>query len=123
MGGRDRHHASWYVTEPELRRRAKIDGNHAQLVKQLREIPGVTVLSLAPIGNGCPDALIGYAGRNFLLEFKDPSKPPSKRNLTDDQAAFFLSWGGHVAKVETLAEALVELSCGEHQTGRASHRC
>lgn len=36
----------------------RVDANHSQIVKALRQC-GVSVLSLAPVGHGCPDLLIG----------------------------------------------------------------
>lgn len=88
------------------RRAAKVDVNQPAIVKGLRAIPGVSVKPLSAVGDGCPDLLVGFRGRNFLLEVKDPEKPPSKRELTLDQSVFFAGWTGQAAKVETLPEAL-----------------
>jgi hypothetical protein len=82
-----------------------VDANQAEIVKALRKIPGVRVRSLAAVGDGVPDLLVGYRGRNWLLECKDPSKPPSKRKLTEDQDEFFAVWTGQVAKIETIDDA------------------
>jgi len=65
------------------------------------------VQSLAAVGKGCPDLLVGRAGRCFLLEVKDGSKPPSARQLTPDQQAWHRSWAGHAAVVETSEAALL----------------
>ena len=53
-----------------MRRAAKIDANHGDIVEALRGI-GCSVLSLAPLGKGAPDLLVGYWGRNTILEVKD----------------------------------------------------
>ncbi len=55
---------------------------------------GATVQTLAAIGKGCPDLLVGYKGVNHLVEIKDGQKPPSARTLTEDQAAWHMNWRG-----------------------------
>ena len=55
-----------------MRRAAKVDANQAEIVQALRQI-GAVVQSLAAVGNGCPDLLVGYRNRLFLLELKDGS--------------------------------------------------
>lgn len=91
------------------RRAAKIDGNHGEIVAALRKAE-CSVVSLAKVGNGCPDLLVGRLvdgfRENFLLEVKDPSKPPSHRKLTPAQEQFFAEWNGQRAKVETVEQAL-----------------
>ena len=48
-----------------MRRAAKIDSNHAEIVAALRGI-GAYVMSLASVGGGCPDLLVGFRGHTFL---------------------------------------------------------
>jgi Holliday junction resolvase len=88
-----------------MRRHAKIDANQPDIVKSLRQA-GCSVLSLAPMGKGCVDLLVGKGGKNFMLEVKDPSQKPSQRKLTDDERAFHAAWLGQIAIVETAEEAL-----------------
>lgn len=89
-----------------MRRRGRVDGNHTEIVKALRKI-GATVQSLADIGHGTPDLLVGFRGRNVLLEVKDGSLPPSRRTLTPDEAAWSLGWkGAPVIVVYNAAEAI-----------------
>ena len=88
-----------------MRRAAKIDANHGDIVEALRGI-GCSVLSLAPLGKGAPDLLVGYWGRNTILEVKDGSKPPSKRKMTPDEEAFAEAWRGQYAVVETVEQAI-----------------
>jgi len=64
--------------------RSKTDNNQTAIVKALRAA-GCFVTSLASVGKGVPDALVGSGGKWFLLEIKDGSKPPSGRKLTDDE--------------------------------------
>lgn len=87
------------------RTRGRIDANQGEIVSALR-IAGVSVLSLAPMGKGCPDLLCGYHGRNYLLEVKDGSKIPSERKLTTAEADFFGTWQGQVCKVESIDDVL-----------------
>ena len=55
------------------------------------------------------DLLVGFRGRNYLLEVKDPSKPKADRQLTPDQVKFRDNWNGHYAVVETVEQAIAEL--------------
>lgn len=89
-----------------MRRAAKIDANHAMIVGGLRAC-GAKVLSLAAIGNGCPDLLIHHRGRFQLLEIKDGDKSPSRQRLTLDQERFHRDWPvSVVTSVEQAIEAL-----------------
>lgn len=76
-----------------MRRAAKIDANQEQVVSALRSA-GATVQSLAAIGKGCPDLLVGYNGFTFLMEVKDGNKPPSARVLTPQQQEWHRNWRG-----------------------------
>lgn len=87
-------------------RNGRRDGNHTEIVKALRQIPGVTVADTADLGRGFPDIAVGMAGKTYLFEIKDGAKPPSKRKLTPAEQAFFDEWTGHVAVVCSLDEAL-----------------
>lgn len=86
-------------------RAAKTDGNQSAIVDGLRAA-GCSVHVTSSIGGGFPDLVCAYAGRNYLFEVKDPSKPLSDRKLTPDQARFFGAWRGQVCVVETLEDAL-----------------
>ncbi len=89
-----------------MRRAAKIDANHTEIVQALRDA-GCEVLSLAVIGKGCPDALIYIPNQHrfVLVEIKDGKKPPSARSLTPDQVRWHLRWP--VSVVTSVDEALV----------------
>ena len=89
-----------------MRKYGKIDANHTEIISVLRKA-GYSVLSLAAVGNGCPDILVGRSGSaNILMEIKDGGKPPSKRKLTSDQRAFFATWQGQATVVKNVEEAL-----------------
>lgn len=87
-----------------MRRAARVDDNQAEIVKTLRYV-GCSVTSLASIGRGCPDIVVGYNGVNYLMEIKDGSKPPSKRKLTPDEQTWHEEWRGQVAVVESVQDA------------------
>ena len=88
-----------------MRRSARVDANQAAIVAVLRKM-GASVQSLAAIGGGCVDLLVGYRGVNHVVEIKDGDKPPSKRRLTDDQVDWHRNWrGGAVVMLESAAEA------------------
>ena len=88
-----------------MRRAARTDGNHAAIVAALRKI-GATAFSLAAVGNGCPDMVVGYRGVNLLLEVKDGARPPSERSLTAAQKEFFAAWAGQAAVVISASDAV-----------------
>lgn len=85
--------------------KARTDANQQEIVNSLRK-HGASVISLAAVGDGCPDLLVGYKGINYLLEVKDGSKVPSQKKLTKDQLKFFETWKGQAVKVESVDEAL-----------------
>ena len=88
--------------------RSKADANQPQIVAAFRRM-GATVQHLHAVGQGCPDLLVGYRGRNLLVEVKDGNKPPSKRALTNPQVEWHQGWRGSVVVVESIegVEALL----------------
>ena len=88
-----------------MRRNAKVDHNQKRVVQALRS-SGCSVESLAAVGKGVPDLLVGFRGQNFLVEVKDGAKPPSKRKLTPDQVTWHSEWRGQKAVVCNETEAL-----------------
>lgn len=93
-----------------MRRAARVDDNQAEIVAALRAA-GCSVTSLASIGKGCPDIVVGRAGVNYLLEIKDGKKPPSKRKLTPDEQAWHESWRGQIAVVHSVEDAFRVMGC------------
>ena len=85
------------------RRAARIDANQTEIVSALRSV-GAKVQSLAAVGCGTPDLLVGYRGDLYLIECKDGTKPPSARGLTDDQKAWHEAWAGYPVYVITCAD-------------------
>ena len=83
-----------------MRRAAKVDLNHGEIVKALRAL-GVSVQSLANIGKGCPDLLAAKGDKAWLIEVKGP-----KGKLTEDQVEFIANWRGVVHIVRTVDDVL-----------------
>jgi Holliday junction resolvase len=89
-----------------MRRAAKVDANQEQVVEALRAA-GASVQTLAAVGKGVPDLLVGYQGQTLLLEVKDGRRPPSERRLTEDQLKWHGAWrGGPLAVVDGPEAAL-----------------
>lgn len=84
-----------------MRRAARTDDNQKEIVDALRKA-GWSVQSIASMGGGVPDLLIGRDGLNLLLEVKDGRKSPSKRMLTEDERDWHEKWNGNVRIVESL---------------------
>jgi hypothetical protein len=90
-----------------MRRAAKVDANQSAIVDALRSY-GCSVTSLAPVGRGCPDLLVGIHKRTGLIECKTDLTAKSKtKGLTDDQIKWWQEWkGGPVAIVTDVDGAL-----------------
>ena len=50
---------------------ARVDANQRAIVRALRAA-GCSVQSLATVGAGCPDLLVGRTGSTYLMEVKIP---------------------------------------------------
>ncbi len=95
-----------------MRRAARVDSNQAEIVAQLRDVPGVTVFPTHALGGGFPDIVVGYREANYLFEIKDPDKPPSKRRLTEKEQEFHRNWKGQVHVVLDIYECLDVMRIG-----------
>ena len=82
-----------------MRRAARIDGNHIEIVKEFRGYPGVSVLSLAAIGKGVPDLLVAFRGVTWLVEIK-----MGKGKQNAKQIKFANEWAGCCAVVRNSAD-------------------
>lgn len=88
-----------------MRRAAKVDSNHADIVSALQAV-GCSVQSLAAVGAGCVDLLVGVAGWNVLIEIKDGGRVPSERRFTPAQKAWHREWRGTAHVAESVGQAL-----------------
>ena len=96
-----------------MKRAARLDANHHEIVRALEAV-GARVQSLASVGSGCPDLVVGWRRRNILLEVKDGAKIPSKRRLTPDEERWHRTWSGQVAIVHNVTEALHAIGLDAH---------
>lgn len=93
-----------------MRHVAKADANQPGIVKALRAA-GASVQVLSAVGKGCPDLLVGFANKTWLLEVKLPhahkrSDAEETRELTPRQVEWHAQWRGQVAIVHDAKEAL-----------------
>ncbi len=86
-----------------MRRAAKIDANQTDIVEALRAI-GCTVQSLAAVGHGCPDILVGYRGQNLVFEVK-----VGKAKLRSKQELWRKFWRGQVDTIRSFEDAKIIL--------------
>jgi Holliday junction resolvase len=91
-----------------MRRAAKIDANQVQIVSALRAA-GASVQSLAGVGKGVPDLLVGFKGQTILMEIKDGAKAKSAQRLTEDQLVWHGSWKGGPLSVVDGPEAALRM--------------
>jgi hypothetical protein len=80
--------------------RRRVDDNQIDVVQALRAA-GAKVQSLAAVGCGCPDLLVAYKGRLYLMEVKQAGK-----KLTEDEAKWHRAWPLRVDVVTSAEEAL-----------------
>lgn len=89
-----------------IARANKVDANQPAIVKALRKC-GIKVQLLNAVGNGCPDIAVHWRGVWTFLEIKNPSGPPSSRNLTADQNAWSREHAESRHAVVTTAEEAI----------------
>lgn len=96
------------------RRAAKIDANQPEIIDGLRDF-GATVQPLSAVGGGCPDLLVGYRLRNYLIEIKNKDgRANRKKILTPDQETWHGMWSGQKSVVFTLEEAISVITGEEY---------
>ena len=90
-------------------RARKIDNNQAQIVKELREIPGISV----EVNHD--DILVGYRGHTLWYEIKDPKHvgkdgeiQPSK--IKPSQIKLLSEFNGHYKIVWSIVQILEDLN-------------
>jgi len=91
-----------------MRRAAKVDRNHGEIVAALRAI-GCFVWDTSACGNGAPDLVAMRGGVWRAIEVKDGERPPSERKLTADQVKFHgqvAAHGGTVYVVQSVQDVL-----------------
>lgn len=53
--------------------KGRTDKNQTEIVKALRRV-GAKVQSIAEVGDGCPDLLVGFRGTWYAVELKTPGE-------------------------------------------------
>lgn len=89
-----------------MRRRARTDRNHADIVAELRA-RGCSVLLTHQLGGDAPDLIVGYRGVTALVEVKPPGMVSHKARVAR-QAAFLHEWRGGPAFVATSTEDVLQ---------------
>ncbi len=92
-----------------MRKRGRSDANQEEIVRILRLYPNISVAVTSAIGEGFPDIVVGFKGKNYLFEIKDPNQPPSKRRLTEQEYNFHRRWQGQCVIAETVRDILVTI--------------
>lgn len=94
-------------------RRHKLDANQREIADGLARL-GCTVVDLSAVGGGCPDLLVGYRGRTYLIEIKAPDAAKRRWNTSthaatlERQQKWRDNWSGRaVAVVTTLVQAAI----------------
>lgn len=82
-----------------MKRAAKVDTNQAEIVKYLRQI-GASVAITSAVHKGFPDIIVGWRGRNYMMEIK-----ASKGKLTADQVEFMGAWKGQYSIARNIEDA------------------
>lgn len=88
-----------------LRRNPNVDKNQKEIVAALRQA-GASVEHLHGVGNGCPDLLVGYHGKNILMEIKNKTRFPSDGRLNATQQDWHDEWRGQAEVVYCITDAL-----------------
>ena len=76
------------------------DENHLEVCRQFQQL-GFSTLTLADMGDNCPDLLISRAGRTALIEIKSDGG-----KLTPGQARFAKDWRGRCYLVRGIDDIL-----------------
>lgn len=89
-------------------RAAKVDAKQADIVKALRQIPGVSVET------DHHDILVGYRKRTYWYELKDPAVCKKdgtlpRHELTPSEVRRLEQWKGHYRVVTTLGQILADM--------------
>ena len=83
------------------------DGSQDEIVAALRAA-GATVQDLSRIATpGVPDLLVGYQGRNYLIEVKPEHGTKKQLSLRPSQEEWHDKWHGQVSVAHTPRQALL----------------
>ena len=96
-------------------RHKRKDKDHYKIIKQLNELSGVKAKDISDL-NEIGDILVGYKGKNYLIELKtDETKSKTRRyTLTDDEEKFHNTWTGQIDVAFTLEDILTIINWSEY---------
>ncbi len=97
----------------------RVDCNQAAIINALRSI-GCTVQDLSQLGKGCPDVLIGYKGRNYLVEIKNAADRSPRLTVREEQ--WIRQWRGQVSVITTSGDAIAVLQDGDYENSADQSR-
>jgi hypothetical protein len=83
----------------------RTDANQPEIVDAFRQLGWVVAIT-SGVGNGFPDLVVSKRSVTAVVEIKDGSQPPSKRDLTPKEKEFRDSWRGLYAKVESVRDVI-----------------
>lgn len=89
-----------------MRRAARIDGTHREIVNALERM-GATVVPLHTVGNGCPDIAVSVGKHWHMIEIKNGKLVGWK--LTDAQKQFRLKHSAPVHILDSVDTAVAWL--------------
>ena len=79
----------------------RVDANQGE-IKQAFESLGCTVVSLASVGDGCPDLAVGVGGHTYLIEVKSGLSA----KLTPAEKRFVDNWRGQWSRVDDVRDVV-----------------
>ena len=88
-----------------MNNRHRRDSNHKEIVKSLRQLPGISFVDLSQVGDGCPDLLVADWRGTALVEIKRDKK----EKLRESQELFRKNWHGKIIKATTIEEIITGL--------------
>ena len=93
----------------KYRRAARVDDNQKEIIDELRKLPGVCVEL------GHDDFLLGYQGRTYWVELKNPNRRNADGSwkvgaLKPDQLRLASDWSGHYMITDSLSEIIREIN-------------
>lgn len=90
------------------------DANHSTLCDAFRTM-GCSVFETDRVGEGFPDVVVGVAGKNALVELKNPKTYYGKQGLNTAQSKFAEAWrGGQMFVVATEDDVIALVSKLRH---------
>jgi hypothetical protein len=92
--------------------RGRVDGNQKEIIQKLREC-GMQAHSIAQVGDGIPDVLVGFRGLTLVLEVKEPGE-----TLTPAECKFLENWPGQHSVVTSFDDAYAVVTAHARSCGR-----